>query len=52
VSGAGYYKVYRNTSPTGIFELIATVTGLHYDDESADRAFYYVEALSGAPARQ
>lgn len=52
VSGAGYYKVYKSTSPDGIFELIATVTGLDYDDESTDRAFYYVEALSGAPARQ
>lgn len=52
VPNAESYQVFRSSDPYGTFTLIATVTNTQYIDSSRpDKAFYYIKALRGNPAK-
>ncbi|MDD2229314.1 MAG: C25 family peptidase C-terminal domain-containing protein [Candidatus Cloacimonetes bacterium] len=52
ISNANHYEVWRSNSPEGPFTMVGTRTLPQYNDLSADKAFYYIKAISTPPAKR
>ncbi|MDD3234827.1 MAG: gingipain R, partial [Candidatus Cloacimonetes bacterium] len=52
IANANHYEVWKSSSPEGPFTMVATPTLPQYIDLSADRAFFYIKAISTPLAKQ